>query len=77
MRISFTALSVITLVITFFIYYFNELNLDLIFFSFAFAIIFFNGLFARGDSEGIDIFRPYILTSVLLYLYSAAPIILC
>ena len=75
MRLSFTTLSALTIIITFFIYYFNELNLDLIFFSLAFAIIFFNGLFARVDSEGIDIFRPYILTSVLLYLYSAAPIV--
>ena len=43
-------------------------------FTFLYILIFLNGIYLKSDKEKIDIFRPYFLVSILLYLYSLAGI---
>ncbi len=67
--------SALSSILVFFFYYFNGITLDSLFFTFLYGIIFFSALFFKKDKAKIDIFRPYYLTSILLYLYSVAAIL--
>lgn len=58
-----------------FFFYINGLSFGSLFFSIIFAAIFFYGYKSKQNPNGIDIFRPYFLTSILLYLYSLSGIL--
>jgi len=58
-----------------FFFYINDYSFGSLFFSVIFGSIFFYGYQSKPSPSGIDIFRPYLLTSILLYLYSLSGIL--
>ncbi len=75
MKIHYLLFSLLIIVSITLFYYFTFLDFRSIFFTLTFGIIFIFGYKTKINDEALDIFRPYFITSVLLYLYSMAGIL--
>ena len=75
MKIHYLLFSLLTIVSIVLFFYFTFLDFRSIFFTLTFGIIFIFGYKAKISNEELDIFRPYFITSILLYLYSMAGIL--
>ena len=75
MKTLFSLFLAITLIFLYIAYYFYSFVLDLVLFSAFFLSIFAFGTFIVKKGDSADIFQPYYLISILLFLYSAASIL--
>ena len=74
MKIFIVIASLIFALVAFISTYLFQATVGPVLFTFLYVLIFLNGIYLKSDKEKIDIFRPYFLVSILLYLYSLAGI---